>query len=418
MRAVKSARRRRPLGRSSARRRKVDGGRVEREQDGRPTCASLPRSRGFARSRRTDRGHPSRRPFARRTATRPLARAAGGDRTAHAPRPAARTRCSTLTRLRAPISSTRARRRGRSPNCASLKTRSRRFWSASSAPPARARASPSSLARQCRDARRRCRAHERSPFVSRIVVAKIDAAGVSGDPEAAIASAAFAALERDHEGVNYAAFADEAAHAGVDPLRAAAIAAERHDQIVQRLEGERAARDEVEAKRARLTEALLYETPGSRVDRYIRANRGAIEARLRRFDLAEGDPTLNYRHLVRDFEAAGPAARASVGVRAIWSYRGQSGWLMTRRYRLPAGLRDQSGARARRRRGSADARLVSRSARRLARRARWLASRPPGGADPRRRLRAGGQSLARLRLHCDAVSRLDPARPRPARAPA
>ncbi len=168
-----------------------------------------------------------------------------------------------------------------------------------------------------------------SPFVSRIVVAKIDAAGVSGDPEAAIASAAFAALERDHEGVNYAAFADEAAHAGVDPLRAAAIAAERHDQMIQRLEGERAARDEVEAKRARLTEALLYETPGSRVDRYIRANRTAIETRLRHFGLAEGDPTLNYRHLVRDFEAAGPAARASVGLRAIWSYRGQFGWLMT-----------------------------------------------------------------------------------------
>ena len=168
-----------------------------------------------------------------------------------------------------------------------------------------------------------------SPFLSKVVVASIDAAGVSGDPACAIASAAFAALERDRDGVNYAALADEAANAGADPLRAAAAAAERHDELVRRLESERAARDDVEAKRARLTDALLYETPGSRVDAFIRANRGAIESRLRRFDLAEGDATTNFRHLVRDFDGAGPAARAGVAVRAIWAYRGQLGWLIT-----------------------------------------------------------------------------------------
>ncbi|THD50189.1 MAG: hypothetical protein E7774_00140 [Bradyrhizobium sp.] len=166
-----------------------------------------------------------------------------------------------------------------------------------------------------------------SPFVSNIVVATIDAASVADDPASAIASAAFAALERDRDGVNYAALADEAAHAGADPLRAATAAAERHDEAVRRLETERASRDEVEAKRARLTEALLYETPGSRVDGYIRAKRSAIDTRLRQFDLAEGDPALNYRHLVRDFDAAGPAARASVFLRAIWAYRGQFRWL-------------------------------------------------------------------------------------------
>jgi len=167
-----------------------------------------------------------------------------------------------------------------------------------------------------------------SPFLSEVVTASIDAAGVSGDPACAIASAAFAALERDRDGVSYAALADEAANAGADPLRAAAAAAERHDELVRRLESERAARDDVESKRARLTDALLYETPGSRVDAFIRANRGAIESRLRRFDLAEGDATTNFRHLVRDFDGAGPAARAGVAVRAIWAYRGQLGWLI------------------------------------------------------------------------------------------
>ena len=166
-----------------------------------------------------------------------------------------------------------------------------------------------------------------SPFHAKVVVASIDAAGVSGDPACAIASAAFAALERDRDGVNYAALADEAANAGADPLRAAAAAADRHDELVRRLEGERAARDEVEAKRARLTDALLYETPGSRVDAFVRANRGAIESRLRRFDLAEGDPTINFRHLVRDFTARGrrrapawPCARSgAIAVRSAGS---------------------------------------------------------------------------------------------------
>lgn len=166
-----------------------------------------------------------------------------------------------------------------------------------------------------------------TPFLSRVLVIPIDAAGVSGDPACAIASAAFAALERDRDGVGYAALADEAAHAGADPHRAAAAAADRHDEIGKRLEAERGARDEVEAKRARLTEALLYETPGSRVDAFIRASRASIDARLRRFDLAEGDAATNYRDLVRDLDSVGPASRAGLAVRSIWAYRSQARWL-------------------------------------------------------------------------------------------
>jgi hypothetical protein len=166
-----------------------------------------------------------------------------------------------------------------------------------------------------------------TPYLSRVVVVPIDAAGVSGDPAVAIASAAFAALERDRGGVSYAALADEAAHAGTDPQRAAAAAADRHDEIGKRLEAERAARDEVEAKRARLTEALLYETPGSRLDAFARANRASIEARLRRFDFTAGDPATSYRDLVRDLESVGAASRASLVVRSIWAYRSQARWL-------------------------------------------------------------------------------------------
>ena len=187
-----------------------------------------------------------------------------------------------------------------------------------------------------------------TPLLSRVLVIPVDAAGISGDPACAIASAAFAALERDRDGVGYAALADEAAHAGADPQRAAAAAADRHDEIGKRLEAERAARDEVEAKRARLTEALLYETPGSRVDAFIRASRASIEARLRRFDLAEGDPATNYRDLVRDLDSVGAASRAGVAVRSIWAYRSQTRWLAAGAiaFALAFGLDQLRGAQA------------------------------------------------------------------------
>ena len=167
-----------------------------------------------------------------------------------------------------------------------------------------------------------------TPFLSRVAVIPIDAAGVVGDPACALASAAFAALDRDRDGLGYAAFADEAARAGGDPRRAAAAAQERLDELSQRLEHERAQRDEVEAKRARLTEALLYDTPGSRADTFIRASRALIESRLRRFDLARGDATANFRDLVRDFDSVGGATRASLAMRSIWAYPSQTRLLM------------------------------------------------------------------------------------------
>jgi hypothetical protein len=162
-----------------------------------------------------------------------------------------------------------------------------------------------------------------SPLLSRVVIAEIDAAGLSGDPASALAAAAFVALERDSAGGSYAALADEAAHAATDPRRAAVSAAERHDEVTARLEAERSARDEVEAKRARLPELLLFETPGSRVDAFIRSRRSAIDSRLRRFGMADGDSASNYRDLVRDLSSRGAASQAGLVLRAIWAFAGQ-----------------------------------------------------------------------------------------------
>jgi hypothetical protein len=161
------------------------------------------------------------------------------------------------------------------------------------------------------------------------VVATLDASGLSVDPAlgfdpaSALASAVFTALESGRDGANYAALADDAAHGAGDPRRAAAAASERQDELARRLDGERAARDELEAKRARLVEALIYETPGSRVDAMIRSNRSTIEARLRRFGFGAGDVAQNFRDLVRDLSGSGAGSHVSLFLRSLWAFRGQ-----------------------------------------------------------------------------------------------
>lgn len=158
--------------------------------------------------------------------------------------------------------------------------------------------------------------------LARVVVARVDASD-SVEAPVALASAAYAALDGEPGGVDYSTLLDESTHAGGDPLRAAKAASDRHDDIVRKLEAERTQRDEVEARAARLADALLFETPGSRVDVFARARRGAIDARLRRFGLAGSDAAASYRDLVRDVASMGPGARAGVALRSVWAYGGQ-----------------------------------------------------------------------------------------------
>jgi hypothetical protein len=167
------------------------------------------------------------------------------------------------------------------------------------------------------------RARSAPALLSKVVVAEVDASLAGSDPAGLVAGSVYAALERDGGAGPYAQLADEAAHGAVDPRQAAAAAAERHDEIIGRLEQERRARDEVEGRRARIAEALLYETPGSRVDSFARASRATIEARLRRFGFAEGDSDRNFRGFVHDLAALRASSRASVFLRALFAYRGQ-----------------------------------------------------------------------------------------------
>ena len=126
--------------------------------------------------------------------------------------------------------------------------------------------------------------------LQRVVLARVDAS-IGAEAPVAIASAAYAALDRQPGGMDYSGLLDDLRNAGGDPHRAASAASDRHDDLVRKLEAERTQRDEVEAKRARLADALAFDTPGSRIDVFARAHRGTIEARLRRFGLAGGTRT-------------------------------------------------------------------------------------------------------------------------------
>jgi ABC-type Na+ transport system ATPase subunit NatA len=165
------------------------------------------------------------------------------------------------------------------------------------------------------------------PALQRVVLARVDAStGV--EAPVAIASAAYAALDRAQGSADYSGLLDDLRHAGGDPHRAASAASDRHDDLIRKLEAERAQRDEVEAKRARLADALAFDTPGSRLDVFARAHRGTIEAQLRRFGLAAADADSSYRNLARDVSTIGAGGRVGVVIRSIWAYGSQARLLL------------------------------------------------------------------------------------------
>lgn len=161
-------------------------------------------------------------------------------------------------------------------------------------------------------------ASNRSPFLGQIFGVHIDAGSVEGDPEVALASEVYEKLA-----AVYPELVHEAAHAVRDPHVVAREAAERLDDGRRRLDAERQSLEEIESRRARLRETVLFDSAGSQVDTYARANRAKIESRLDSFGLS-GDAIANYKSLVRDLaDSGGPVGRVPVALRAFWAFKGQ-----------------------------------------------------------------------------------------------
>ena len=161
------------------------------------------------------------------------------------------------------------------------------------------------------------------PFLPRVVVLRLEAADLGDEPEVALAERLHARLSREYPHVAQVA-AEEAAHASADPRQTARALADSLDAARKRLVAEREARDDAATRCARLTETVLYHTPGSRIDSYARNNRARIEPPLRAFGFTSPDSTADYKGLVHDLAESGrPSNRALALLRSLWAYKGQ-----------------------------------------------------------------------------------------------
>jgi hypothetical protein len=158
-----------------------------------------------------------------------------------------------------------------------------------------------------------------TPFLSRVTIVRADAGHIDGEPMAAFAGALCASLNQSAPEL-----VEEASRGMRDPHAAVAEAAERLDQAQRRLHLERDQLNEVEGRRARLFDTLLYEMPGSQVDAYARTYRPRIASRLQAFGFS-GDPILSYKDLVGSLAAGqGPSGRAAMALRTLWAFKGQA----------------------------------------------------------------------------------------------
>jgi hypothetical protein len=169
------------------------------------------------------------------------------------------------------------------------------------------------------------KAGPKTPFISRLAVARIDAAKAQGNVANTLASAVFDALRKPPADAAFAKFADEIAASAIDPHAAARVASERLMELRRKLDAERQQLHELSGRKARLAETVLYQTSGSRIDSYARSNRSSIESRLRSFGFDSGDPVATYKDLVRDVaERGGLTGRVTTFLHAMWAFRGQT----------------------------------------------------------------------------------------------
>ncbi len=164
-----------------------------------------------------------------------------------------------------------------------------------------------------------------SPFVRHAVIARVDAAA-PGEPATRIAAALFEALQNPApDGRTYGALAEAASDAATDPAEAARHARERLVDARRRLDSEREALQDLNGRRLRIADSVLYEASGSKIDAHARAKRNSIESRLRSFGFISGDPVATYKDLVRDVsDKGGATGRFRATFRALWGFRGQT----------------------------------------------------------------------------------------------
>ena len=159
-----------------------------------------------------------------------------------------------------------------------------------------------------------------TPFLGEILTLRVDATDMAETPATALAGALHASLAR-----TYPAFAAEAARAARDPRAVASEALERLDLSRRKLEAEKRTLEDTNVRRARLTEAVLYETAGSQIDAYANANKSRIKTLFSRLGFT-GDSLLAFKDTAGTIASADGAERRRGGfaLRAFFAFKGQT----------------------------------------------------------------------------------------------
>lgn len=163
------------------------------------------------------------------------------------------------------------------------------------------------------------------------LVLRLEAADLDGPCPIALANAIHAQL-----GQACPALAAQANEAAEDPVRATREAFERLDSARQKLAAARLDLDEAVARRTQLAETLLYETAGTQVDAFARANRGRIRHRLAGLGVA-GEPIPAFKDLIHQ-SLDGDGAKLKFALHALWLFKGQAALLVTAILLVLAGL--------------------------------------------------------------------------------
>ncbi|MEJ0093728.1 MAG: hypothetical protein WDN46_09875 [Methylocella sp.] len=171
-----------------------------------------------------------------------------------------------------------------------------------------------------------------TPFLTSILTLRVNAADLDGHPAEALAGVLYARLAK-----TFPALALEAAHAARDPGVAAREAFERLDAARLKLEAERRSLEEADSRRARLTDTVLYETPGSQVDAYAARRRNRIKTTMARFGIS-GDPIPGYKDMVRTIADSSAPARLNFAFGAFWALKGQMKLIITAILLVLAGI--------------------------------------------------------------------------------
>jgi hypothetical protein len=152
---------------------------------------------------------------------------------------------------------------------------------------------------------------------AKLHVVEIDAGRLDGPGVVALAEILHAGLVPTCPGL-----VGEAIHASRDPRIAAREAFEALDIARRKLAGQRLALESEEARRAGLVETVLFETPGTQIDAYVRANRTRFKHRLAGLGV-EGEPIHAFKQLVQH-AADGMLAKTSFVLRSVTAFRGQA----------------------------------------------------------------------------------------------